>query len=207
MDAQVLSFETRFTGVDATLFFQNHMNTVLTEIMMFAYVSYIPLLPLISLICFWSMDHNAAHDYLFNLGYAYIVCYIGFMLFPVASPLYHQKELYYIPFDGGLFTWCGEWMRHNVHFAGGSLPSPHCAASTVMIGMMWRYNRRLYWILLPLVLMIYISTVYGRYHYVSDGAVGIITGFFVLRTSKGLSRALERMWNTLRGRTRKISTE
>lgn len=197
MDAQVLAFETTVTGRDATLFFQDHMNSVLTEVMMFAYVSYIPLLPLISLICFWSADHRAAQDYLFSLSFAYILCYAGFMLYPVASPLYHQKELYVVPFDGGVFTWFGEWMRHNVHFAGGSLPSPHCAASTVMIGMMWRYNRRLFHILLPLVLMIYVSTVYGRYHYVSDGVAGIIAGLIVLGTSSQLSAWFERRWTAL----------
>jgi membrane-associated phospholipid phosphatase len=200
MDAQVLAFETKLTGRDATLFFQDHMSPTITEVMMFAYVSYVPLLPLISLVCFWSADHRAAQDYLFSLSYSYILCYIGFMLYPVASPLYHQRDLYLIPFDGGVFTWFGEWMRHNVHFAGGSLPSPHCAASTVMLGMMWRYNRRLFRVLFPLVILIYVSTVYGRYHYVSDGVAGIIAGFVVLGTSSKLSALLERLWNGLPSR-------
>ncbi|MFM8568766.1 MAG: phosphatase PAP2 family protein [Candidatus Kapaibacterium sp.] len=194
MDAQVLAFETAFTGRDATLYFQDHMSPTVTEVMMFAYISYVPLLPLISLICFWSADHRAAQDYLFSLSYSYILCYIGFMLYPVASPLYHQRELYSIPFEGGVFTWFGEWMRHNVHFAGGSLPSPHCAASTVMLGMMWRYNRRLFRPLFPLVILIYVSTVYGRYHYVSDGVAGIVAGAIVLATSSKLSAFLEGMW-------------
>ncbi len=193
MDAQVIAFETQFTGIESTLYFQQHMSTLLTEIMMFAYVIYVPLLPFISLFAFWGRDRQASYDYLFNLAYAYFVCYTGFMLYPVASPLYHQKELYTIPFDGYAFTWFGEWMRHNVHYAGGSLPSPHCAAATVMLVMMWRYNRRVFWPLLPVVLVLYVSTVYGRYHYISDGIVGIIAGVAVLMTAPALSRALQKL--------------
>ncbi len=193
MDTQVIAFELQFTGIESTLFFQQHMSPWLTEIMMFAYTIYVPLLPAISLLAFWGRDRIASMDYLFNLAYAYFVCYAGFMLFPVASPLYHQKELYTIPFDGYVFTWFGEWMRHNVHYAGGSLPSPHCAAATVMLVMMWRYNRRVFWPLLPVVLVLYVSTVYGRYHYISDGIVGIIAGVFVLLTAPALSEFMRRL--------------
>ena len=63
-------------------------------------------MPLISLFAFWGRDSKASYDYLFNLAFAYFVCYTGFMLFPVASP-YYQKELYTIPFDGYVFTWFG----------------------------------------------------------------------------------------------------
>ncbi len=191
MDAQVLTIETQYLGVDATLWFQQHMSPWLTEIMMFAYTIYVPLLPFIALFAFWGKDRAATMDYLFNLAFAYFVCYTGFLLYPVASPLYYQRELYTIPLDGYLFTWFGEWMRHNVHHAGGSLPSPHCAAATVMLVMMWKYNRKVFWPLLPVVLILYVSTVYGRYHYVSDGVVGIIAGVVVLLAAPALSRLLQ----------------
>jgi membrane-associated phospholipid phosphatase len=58
----------------------------------------------------------------------------------------------------------------------------------------------LFRVLFPLVILIYVSTVYGRYHYVSDGVAGIIAGFVVLGTSSKLSALLERLWNGLPSR-------
>ncbi len=189
MDDKIIAFETQYTGIESTLYFQQHMNVVLTEIMMFAYVIYVPLLPAISLLAYWKSGRTAALEYLFTLGLAYMVCYLGFIVYPVASPLYHQRELYTIPLEGGVFTWFGEWMRHNVHHAGGSLPSPHCAAASVMLVSMWKYNRKVFWPLLPVVLVLYVSTVYGRYHYASDGIIGILSSIVVMAIAPYAARA------------------
>jgi hypothetical protein len=201
MDDALISLEYSLIGTESSLFLQQFTNPILTETMMFAYVIYVPLLPLTALICYCSKKGNATNEYLSNLSLANIVCYIGFILFPVASPLYHWPELYTVSLDGGFFTWCGEWMRQNQHYAGGSLPSPHCAAATVMLAMLHRHSRRLFYLALPTILMLYVSTVYGRYHYAWDGVAGILTAVAVLKwnpkvvASVELLRAwLRRLW-------------
>ena len=197
MDDTLLSMEYWLTGTESTLILQKLTNPILTEWMMFAYVLYIPLLPAIALICYSSAGVEGTRDYLFNLSLANVVCYVGFILFPVASPLYHWPELYTVSLDGGFFAWCGEWIRHTQHYAGGSLPSPHCAAGTIMFAMAYRYNRKIFYISLPTFLTLYVSTVYGRYHYVWDGIAGILAAVLVLKYSPKLVTVIESLRNRL----------
>jgi hypothetical protein len=202
MDDLLISMEAKLIGTESASYMQRFVHPWLTEGMMFAYVSYVPLLPAVALVCYRSAGASAVYDYLVNLALAYMVCYIGFILFPVASPMYHIPELYTVQLEGGVFTWFGEWMRANQHFAGGSLPSPHCAAGTVMMAMLYRYHRRLFFVLLPMILMLYVSTVYGRYHYSWDGIAGILSATMVLRWSPRVVALFEsRYHHSLRVRT------
>ena len=189
MDGSVLAFERTAIGVDPSIWLQRYAGPRLTEFMMFAYVFYVPMLPAVALLCYQSAGPEAAHDYLLRLSLVEIACFTGFILFPVAGPLYYQPQVYTVPLGGGFFTWCAEWIRSHAHYAGGSLPSPHCAVSSVMLAMLYRYDRRSFRVALPLVLTIYVSTVYGRYHYVSDGVAGILAAAAILSPKFGTGAA------------------
>ena len=39
--------------------------------------------------------------------------------------------------------------------------------------MAYRYHRPTFWVISPIILSLYISTFYGRYHYLTDAVVGI----------------------------------
>lgn len=193
MDAQVIAFETQFTGIESTLYFQQHMSTLLTEIMMFAYVIYVPLLPFISLFAFWERSPGVVRLPLqsclcilrvLHWIHALSCCRVLSITKKNSTP-YPLMVMRLRGLVSGCDTMCT--MRE------GSLPSPHCAAATVMLVMMWRYNCRVFWPLLPVVLVLYVSTVYGRYHYISDGIVGIIAGVAVLMTAPALSRTLQKL--------------
>jgi membrane-associated phospholipid phosphatase len=58
--------------------------------------------------------------------------------------------------------------------------------------MAWRHCRWLFWLLAPIVLTLYVSTVYGRYHYASDAVTGIALALAVVAVAPGLLRAWER---------------
>ena len=140
---------------------------------MFAYVGYGALLIAAGFLCHYGAGYDALHQYILHLALTFSACYIGFLLFPVAGPVFHAPATYPEPLTGGLFTYLGEWIRANQHFPGGSLPSPHCAATTVMVLMLRRHHRTAFYILLPMLLSVYAATVIGRYHYIWDGIAGI----------------------------------
>jgi len=193
LDSGVIAWEKSLVGVDLSIFLQRVTHPALTEWMMFAYVIYIPMLPFVALACYWSAGGRAATDYLLSLSLAYIVCYLGFIAYPVAGPLCHYPERFAVPLDGGMFTWCGEWIRNNMHYPGGCLPSPHCAAGTVMMIMLYRYHRKLFGVALPVLLTIYAATVYGRYHYLSDSVSGILVAVLAVQLSPVLVLGLDRL--------------
>ena len=180
-DETLISLDIFLVGIETSLFLEKITNPVLTEWMMFSYIAYIPLLPAVSFICYFSSDANASKEYLFNLACTYSVCYFGFIIFPVASPIFYYPEVYNVPLDGGIFSLCGKLLHEYAHFPGGSLPSPHCAATTVMAFFLYKHNRKIFYWLLPVIVTIYISTVYGRYHYSWDGIAGVITALVVIK--------------------------
>ncbi len=190
MDDRIVALDAWLLGSESSLLLQKFIHPLLTEWMMFAYVMYVPLLPLVAIICYRSKNGSALNDYLLNLAVSYCVCYVGFMMFPVATQMHYLSQLYTVPLDGWLFTWCGEWMRANLHAPGGGLPSAHCAAATVMLVTLLQHNKRAFFAILPIIITLYVSTTYGRYHYMWDGITGILTGLTVILVSPLCVRAV-----------------
>jgi membrane-associated phospholipid phosphatase len=192
LDDVVIRLEAAVFGGQPTLWLQQFTKPAVTEWMMFAYMFYFLMYPILCAIIYFRDGEPAMEDYLFTLGLTNVLCDLGFILFPVAGPTPTLGNRYTVPLTGYLFTWLGEWVRTSLQFPGGSIPSPHCAAATVMWAMAYRYHRRTFWLLLPVVLSLYVSTFYGRYHYVSDAVVGVATALVAVRLAPLLARAWEK---------------
>lgn len=193
MDDYILDFEQWTFGVQPTLWLEDFISKPLTEWLMFSYVIYVPMYPVLCGIIYYLRGELAMEDYFFTLGFTNILCDIGFILFPVASPMYYIKQLYTIPLEGWIWTFLGECMRKYLHFAGGSIPSPHTAAATIMWIMAYRYHRPSFWVLTPIVLSLYVSTFYCRYHYVTDAVVGVLVALLAL----AVAPLLMKMWDKI----------
>ena len=191
-DPAVLKLEAAVFGVQPTVWLQKFVTPPLTEWMMFAYVIYLVIYPGLGALIYFRRGELALEDYLFTLAVTNVVCFLGFLVFPIAGPLYHMREAYTVPLKGGFFTACGEYIRRNLHEIGCNFPSPHCAIATIMWMMARRYIRPAFYALAPVILSLYISTFFLRYHYLSDSVVGILTAFLVLLCSPSLVKA----WNS-----------
>jgi hypothetical protein len=190
-DPAILRLESAVFGVQPTVWLQKFISPPLTEWMMFAYVIYLVIYPGLGALIYFRRGERPLEDYLFTLAVTNVVCFLGFLVFPIAGPFNHMRESYAIPLKGGFFTAWGEYIRKNVHEIGGNLPSPHCAIATVMWMMARRYVRPAFYALAPVILSLYVSTFFLRYHYVTDSVVGILTGVAVILISPALVRA----WN------------
>ena len=71
------------------------------------------------------------------------------------------------------------------------MPSIHCGAATMMWWCAYRFSRPTFYVLTPIVLSLYVSTVYGRFHYASDVVAGIAAAFLAML----LGNLLIRAWN------------
>jgi len=192
-DDRVLAWERALYGVQPLVAVQKLYTPVLDEWMFFVYVFYILIYPVLGAVIFFKRGEDANEDYLCQLGLVNLVCSIGFVLFPVASPMHWEKirTQLTVPLTGRLFGTIGEWIRSDVHTAGGSIPSPHCAVATVMWFMSRKYTRHGALWLAPIILSLYVSTVYLRFHYLADAVIGIAAGLLVIAAAP----AIERAWN------------
>jgi membrane-associated phospholipid phosphatase len=201
-DAAVLGFEQSVFGVQPTVWIQKLISPAFTEWMMFAYVMWLPLYPILCSVFYFKRGEKVMDDFIFALAVANLACALCFILFPVAGPLYWIAGQYTVPLKGYLFTAAGEFIRLHFQGIGSSLPSPHCACATVMWLSAYRHHRPTFFVISPLILSIYISSFYARYHYISDVILGIMAGATVwiavpflinLRKGRGLRR--QTVWN------------
>jgi hypothetical protein len=203
-DRLVLTWEKALFGGQPLVWIQKFYSPALTEWMMFVYVVYVAIYPVLGAVIFFRRGEEANEDYLFHLGAANLLCGLGFILFPVAGPFRFEpaRSLLTVPFEGGFFTQVSDLIRSTVHAAGGTVPSPHCAVATVMWIIAWRYARREFFFLAPVILSLYVSTVYGWFHYAFDSIIGILTGFLVLAAGPTFVRGWNR-WADRRAERRR----
>jgi membrane-associated phospholipid phosphatase len=192
-DDRVLTWEKAILGFQPLVAIQKFYTVGLSEWMFFVYVGYVIIYPVLGAILFFKHGEEANEDYLFHLGLINLVCGLGFILFPVASPMNWPKirSLLTTPLTAGFFGSVAEWIRANVHQPGGAIPSPHCAVATVMWFMSLKYTRRGFIWLAPVMISLYLSTVYGRFHYLTDMVLGIVAGLLVILVAPWIARA----WN------------
>lgn len=192
-DQAVIDLEQALFGVQPTIWIQRFITPWLTEWMSFCYVFYVLIYPILSAIIFYKRGEREMEDYLFYLGLAIVLGTIGFMFFPVAGPMRKISQLYDIPLRGYFFTAVGEFIRNRIHVPGGAFPSIHCAAASIMWWMAYRYSRVTFYVLTPVILSLYISTVYGRFHYLIDVLAGITMALF----AAVLGHVLIKRWNRI----------
>lgn len=195
LDESVLRMEDAIFGVQPTIWLQRFISRPLTEWMFFSYVIYLVLYPALAIMVFFRKGERAAEDFFFTLGLSNVICDLGFLVYPVAGPLAHMKDQYTVPLEGCIWTSIGEYLRGQWQFVGGTIPSPHCANATVMWLMAHRYRRPVFWALAPIILSLYVSTVYCRYHYITDSVAGIAAGLLVWAVAPALRNA----WNDVSG--------
>ena len=189
-DQVVLHLEQMIFGVQPAVWLERFAHPAVTEWMMFAYMFYFLMYPLLCGIIYFKHGEAETEHFFFALGLTNILCDLCFILLPVGGPLTGVPDEFTVPLRGYIFTWLGELVRSELQFPGGSLPSPHCAAATIMWAMAWRYHRPAFWMLLPLVLSLYVSTFFCRYHYLSDAVTGIATALLVLPMARWFERRI-----------------
>lgn len=193
-DQTVIDLEQSLFGVQPTIWIQRFITPWLTEWMSFCYVFYVPIYPILSAIIYYKRGEKEMEDYLFYLGVAIFLCTIGFMFFPVAGPMRQIGQLYDVPLRGYFFTAIGEFVRNHIHVPGGAFPSIHCAAASIMWWIAYRYSRVTFYVLAPVILSLYISTVYGRFHYLID----VLAGIAVALLTAVLGPVLIKRWNRIK---------
>ena len=107
-----------------------------------------------------------------------VVCFfglLGYLLVPAIGPEFTLRAQYTVPLSQPLavFNRQVEFMDF-ARIRRDVFPSMHVAISFVVWLYAWRNSRRLFWILSPLVLSLWVSTIYLRYHYLIDCLAGLL---------------------------------
>ncbi len=192
-DRAFLTIENAIFPVHPTIWLQQFDNPFLVEWMMFGYVFYLLLIPITASWLYFRNKKAESNHLVLSLMITFFLCYIGFILLPVEGPRFAIKDQYSVIFHGYLFKSLADLIERNAMLHGGCFPSAHCAAATVMLLLSFKYDKKLFYWICPIIITLYISTVYGRYHYPLDVIGGMITAVIGIR----LSYPLTAWWTNL----------
>ncbi len=173
-DAPIIELEYWVFGVDLNLWSERFISDWMTEWMLFGYLVYIPLVPIVGAALYFRVGPRVLDRYLLALALAYGLSFVVTMLLPVEGPQYVFAESYTRDLGGSFFRWLAKLLAAHAQNPTGAFPSPHAAAGTVMLLFLGRYHRPAFFVVLPLIVSFYLATVYGRYHYITDTVAGIV---------------------------------
>jgi membrane-associated phospholipid phosphatase len=127
-----------------------------------------------------------------DLSTTMLICYTMYTLFPAWGPKYFRAG--YVEVGGWIFT---DIMRHihdNGALLGAAFPSSHVAASMIPWWYTWVHHPQHRWWMTTIFVLLCMSTVYCRYHYVVDVFAGLLLGGLVLYFGQRLGdQARERL--------------
>ncbi len=121
---------------------------------------------------------DAVRDFVRDLSVTMLICYTMYTLFPAWGPKYFK--LGFIEVDGYIFTDLMHYIHNNGALLGAAFPSSHVAASMVPWWHTWVHFPRHRWWMTTIFVLLCMSTVYNRYHYVVDVFGGLVLAGLVM---------------------------
>jgi len=129
---------------------------------------------------------------MYVLAFGYYISIIGYILFPAIGPRYALTHLYSVPLEGSFLT---DFVRDTLntleHNKRDCMPSGHTQIVLVALYLAHRYEKFLFYLFVPIICALILSTIYLRYHYVIDLLVGMALAIGCLIVGPRLYRG----WN------------
>jgi membrane-associated phospholipid phosphatase len=166
---------TLFAG-QPSLYLSERLHFVpLSELLHFCYLSYIIVIPAVSGYWYAVGRRAAFHELVMLLTTVMLASYLFFIFFPVDSP-YYRSDRVGPPLAGHFFFELVHELSDRGGARGGAFPSAHVSGAIVVMLVAWRHQRRLAYVLAPVIAGVVVATVYGRFHYALDTAAGLALG-------------------------------
>jgi membrane-associated phospholipid phosphatase len=178
-------------GVHPSIWLEQLAKPALTDLMVVFYLAYYLLIPLAGLPLYLRGHIDRFHSLLFNTALAFYISYIAFLFFPAESPRLTLAHLQTGPMEGGHLLPVLYFLQGFGGIRGGAFPSSHVAAAFAILLSAYRYERRVFYLMLPFVLGLAVSTTYCRYHYAVDAIAGALLGMACYLVGQDLYRRWE----------------
>ncbi|HHW20710.1 MAG TPA: DUF167 family protein [Thermodesulfovibrio thiophilus] len=174
IDRELLKLDYSILGFYPYVAFEKIASPLLTELMQISYCFYYALPFLLGYYLIKKGQKIVFYRALFIVIFCYYLSYIGYMIFPALGPRYSMPGMFQQELNG---VFLANTIRDFLNYLEGikrdAFPSGHVGISLVILFLMLKYSRKLFWISLVPVLFLIISTIYCRYHYFSDVLGGI----------------------------------
>jgi len=175
-DAKLIAFDHWLTGAHPAVWLEQFATPGRNEFMQLAYLTYFVYLLVLGGILYYRREWDAYWSVMTYSMVGYSIGYLIAMSFPIESPWFSMAGWWHAPLNGGAFTATINFIEHYGRVRGAAFPSEHVAGSVAVLWGAWKFRRWLFWVMAPLVFLMCVSTIWGRYHYIADIFGGMATG-------------------------------
>ncbi len=174
-DAELIAWDQRLFGIQASVAIQPIISPPLTAWMELAYTFHIVNIPIVACFIYLRRSRTRFREMMAGVLVVSFFGLLGYLLVPAIGPMYTLRDQYTVPLSQPLAI-----VNRQIDFMDFArikrdvFPSLHVGISFLVWLYAYRNSRRLFWILFPFILSLWISTVYLRYHYLVDVLAGLI---------------------------------
>lgn len=179
-DTIIHQIELGVFGIDPAFAVQKYIDVWLNEVMSFGYSIYYLFLPSALILFLLSRKWNSLEKMVLAGAIAYYLCFLISVFFPVVGPRFFLDDIYYLPVVGPFFTPVASAIVNLGSHYGASMPSSQCAVALIAAWSIGRDFKKLKIPVIFITLLICLSTVYGRFHYLTESLAGVIIGILGL---------------------------
>ncbi len=174
LDHQVVALERAVFGIDLNVWLTQFQSPLINEWMMLGYGSYYALIPILVLTLFFRRRIEELRSLLTATTTAFVMSYVLFVVYPVEGPRFYLADQLGPPLEGYIFVPLVQSIIERGAIHGGCVPSTHSAIALIVLIWAYRTYHRLAIVLTPFVITLFMGTVWGHYHYITDVVVGLI---------------------------------
>ena len=125
----------------------------------------------------------------------FLVCYIIFIFIPVAGPRFALTESFDGEIKSILFRQLIFFIFERGAIKGAAFPSSHVAVAVCILLNAFKFHKTIFKLFLPFVICLFLGTIYGRFHYVLDSAVGALCGILLYYLGNYVYIILQKKYN------------
>jgi membrane-associated phospholipid phosphatase len=190
IDQVLIKLDYLLFGAHPVLYFERFNSALLTDLFQLSYCTYYFMPVVLGIFLKVHKKEEAFQRGLFLILLCFYLSYIGYILFPALGPRYAIPHLYQTELKGYIFY---ERINTILNTLEGikrdAFPSAHVGVTLIVLHLAFKYEKKLFYLLLPLSMLLLLSTVYCRYHYVVDVIGGVGLYFITLLMGRIIIRA------------------
>ncbi|MDR1584393.1 MAG: phosphatase PAP2 family protein [Prevotellaceae bacterium] len=157
--------------------------SLVSEVMYFGYFAYY-LIFLVTFLYFFIVRSDLAEKVMFYCLCSFFIFYIIFIFVPVAGPqFYYSYPDNQVP-NGYVFSLLMQIIQNFGEKPTGAFPSSHVGLTIIVMILLYKYARKYFYIILPVAIILVVSTVYIKAHYLVDVIAAFIVAPFIFLLSK-----------------------
>jgi membrane-associated phospholipid phosphatase len=176
-DAWLIAADRAVFHLDPTVWLERLVWPPLTDLLLIAYATYY-FFPILVGAALWRKNPELARRFIFCLSLTFYISYLGYFLIPAKGPRVslaaeQSVRLEVTPVSRAISAKLNELE----HTKDDAFPSGHTMVTVFCLLIAHKEARRLFNAWLPIGILLVVSTIYCRFHYVVDVAAGLSLAF------------------------------